>query len=69
MRKAKTSKAPYIFIAPALILLLLFSIIPIFVAFFISFTDMSLVGLADWSQIKFVAFKNYQDIVFDPVFL
>ncbi len=69
LRKAKTTKAPYLFIAPALILLLLFSIIPIFVAFFISFTDMSLVGLADWSQIKFVAFKNYQDIVLDPVFL
>lgn len=62
-------KAPYLFIAPALILLLLFSIIPIFVAFFISFTDMSLVGLADWSQIKFVAFDNYKDILLDPVFL
>ncbi|MGM0125515.1 multiple sugar transport system permease [Enterococcus sp. AZ194] len=69
MRKSKNPKAPYFFIAPALILLLLFSIIPIFVAFFISFTDMSLVGLADWSKIKFVAFENYQGILTDPVFL
>lgn len=69
MKKARTVKAPYLFIAPALILLLMFSIIPIFVAFFISFTDMSLAGLADWSKIKFVAFENYQKIVFDPIFL
>nr|WP_242589885.1 sugar ABC transporter permease [Enterococcus sp. DIV0660C] len=48
---------------------MLFSIIPIFVAFFISFTDMSLVGLADWSKINFVSFDNYQEIISDPVFL
>ncbi|MGX7164059.1 carbohydrate ABC transporter permease [Enterococcus massiliensis] len=67
--KKKATKAPYFFISPALILLLLFSIIPIFVAFFISFTDMSLTGLADWSQIKFISFTNYKDILTDPVFL
>lgn len=69
MKKNRTLKAPYLFIAPALLLLLLFSIIPIFVAFFISFTDMSLVGLADWSKINFVSFDNYQEIISDPVFL
>lgn len=69
MKKSRTLKAPYLFIAPALLLLLLFSIIPIFVAFFISFTDMSLVGLADWSKINFVSFDNYQEIISDPVFL
>src|SRR5699024_10574033 len=26
-------------------------------------------GLADWSQIKFVAFDNYKNIIFDPVFV
>lgn len=69
MKKSRTLKAPYLFIVPALLLLLLFSIIPIFVAFFISFTDMSLVGLADWSKINFVSFDNYQEIISDPVFL
>lgn len=69
MRKSKSGKAPYLFITPALTLLLVFSIIPIFVAFFISFTDMSLAGLADWSKIKFVAMDNYKNIVLDPVFL
>ena len=64
----KKTKAPYFFIAPALILLLLFSIIPIFVALLISFTDMSLVGLADWSKINFTIFENYKEIAADPVF-
>ncbi|WP_138264074.1 carbohydrate ABC transporter permease [[Clostridium] hylemonae] len=64
----KKTKAPYFFIAPALILLLLFSIIPIFVALLISFTDMSLVGLADWSKINFTIFENYREIAADPVF-
>lgn len=69
MKKKKTTIAPYFFIAPSLILLLLFSIIPIFVALFISFTDMSLAGLADWSKINFVGIDNYSSIVFDPIFL
>lgn len=65
----KNTKAPYYFISPAIILLLLFSIIPIFVALIISFTDMSLKGLADWSKIEFVALDNYKEILLDPVFL
>ena len=69
MRKKTFQKAPYFFIAPALILLLVFSIIPIFVAFFISFTDMSLVGLADWTQINFISIDNYKEIITDPIFL
>lgn len=69
MRKKTFQKAPYFFIAPALILLLVFSIIPIFVAFFISFTDMSLVGLADWTQINFISLDNYKEITTDPIFL
>jgi len=65
----KIGKAPYLFILPALTLLILFSIIPIFVALIISFTDMSLMGLADWSKIEFIAFANYKDILMDPVFI
>lgn len=69
MKKFSSAKTPYLFIFPAVLLLLFFSIIPIFVSFFISFTDMSLIGLADWSKISFVAFDNYKDIMTDPIFL
>ncbi|EOL44218.1 carbohydrate ABC transporter permease [Enterococcus caccae] len=64
----KKSKSPYFFIAPAVALLLVFSIIPIFIAVTISFTDMSLAGLADFSRINFVGFDNYLTIFKDKVF-
>jgi multiple sugar transport system permease protein len=63
------NKTPYFFIAPAIILLTLFSILPIFIALIISFTDIDLAGLADWSTINFVGLQNYKDIFSDPVFI
>lgn len=66
--KSKKSKAPIVFIAPAMILLLVFSILPLFIALFISFTDLSLSGLADWSRIDFVGLSNYQSIFADSTF-
>lgn len=65
MRK---TKAPYFFIAPAVTLLLIFSIIPIFIAVIISFTDLSLAGLADFSRINFVGLDNYFNIFTDKTF-
>ncbi|MEC6747719.1 sugar ABC transporter permease [Marinilactibacillus sp. XAAS-LB27] len=65
----KSKKAPYFFIAPAIGLLLTFSIFPIILALVISFTDMSLAGLADYSRINFTGFQNYQNILQDSIFL
>ncbi|MNO30434.1 Lactose transport system permease protein LacF [compost metagenome] len=62
-------KYPYMFIAPAVLLLTMFSIIPIFIALVISFTDMDLVGLADYSNINGVGFSNYLELFKDPVFI
>ncbi|OPA79417.1 sugar ABC transporter permease [Paenibacillus selenitireducens] len=67
--KGSVNRAPYYFIAPTLILLTIFSLLPIFVALFISFTNMDLVGLADYSNIKFVGLKNYINVLADPIFL
>ncbi|UUX35012.1 carbohydrate ABC transporter permease [Fundicoccus culcitae] len=61
--------APYLFIAPAFILLIMFSLIPIIVSLVISFTDMNLAGLADYSRINFIGTENYNNIINDPVFL
>jgi multiple sugar transport system permease protein len=69
MRGSTGSKAPYIFIAPTLILLAVFSLIPIGIALLISFTNMDLTGLADYSAIEFVGFRNYVDVVSDPIFV
>nr|WP_182538948.1 sugar ABC transporter permease [Fontibacillus solani] len=62
-------KYPYMFIAPAVLLLTMFSIIPIFIALVISFTDMDLVGLADFSNINSVGLSNYIELFKDPIFL
>lgn len=69
MKGTTNQKTPYFFIAPAIILLTLFSILPIFVALIISFTDIDLAGLADWSVIRFVGLQNYKDVFSDPIFI
>lgn len=52
-----------------MILLLIFSIIPILIALGISFTDMDLKGLANWSTVDFVGLKNFKELFQDEVFL
>lgn len=69
MKKFMNKQAAYIFIAPSLLLLVVFSLFPIILSLAISFTDISLVGLADWSKINFVGLTNYKDIISDPIFL
>ncbi len=60
---------PFLFIAPAVLLLAVFSFFPIIVAFGVSFTDMNLRGLADWSQISFVGVDNFIALFSDTRFL
>lgn len=64
----KSKRAPFLFIAPAMILLTCFSLVPIILSLFISTTDMSLAGLADYSRINFLGLENYTKILADPVF-
>lgn len=60
---------PYTFVLPALLLLALFSLIPIFIALIISFTGLDITGLGDWSQIKFIGLQNYTQLFHDSAFL
>ena len=70
MEKEKFKKLiPYRFILPALLLLLVFSLIPILVALVISFTGLDITGLGNWSQVKFTGFSNYIELFKDPTFL
>jgi len=69
MRGFLNKQAPYVFIAPTLILLTLFSLVPILVALVISFTDMNLGGLANFSSVQFIGFANFAEVLTDPVFL
>ncbi|WP_040214998.1 carbohydrate ABC transporter permease [Clostridium polynesiense] len=69
LKKLNKYKYPYLFLAPTIILLFVFSIIPILLALGISFTDMNLKGLADYSNIDFVGIKNYLKLFNDKSFL
>lgn len=64
----KTLSIPYLFIAPALLLLLVFGLFPILVALFISSTDMNISGLANWSNVNFIGISNYTKLFADPDF-
>lgn len=65
----KSKSFPYFFIAPAIILVLVFYIMPIIIAAVISFTNMDLKSLADFSKIEFIGFANYVKLFSDNVFL
>ncbi|MGX7419937.1 carbohydrate ABC transporter permease [Carnobacterium gallinarum] len=69
MRAYLNKKIPYFFVGPSLVLLALFSLFPIVIALVISFTDINLAGLANWSRISFIGFDNYKNILSDPIFL
>lgn len=69
MNRFKTNMTPYFFIGPSIVLLLIFSFLPIIVSFFISFTDMGISGLANWSQINFIGISNFVRLFQDPDFI
>lgn len=68
--KVKKTKCltPYVFVAPAVLILLFCSIIPIIITFGISFTDLGLAQLGKWNLLKFKGFSNYANILSDRVF-
>lgn len=60
---------PYIFISPAIFLVVIFFIVPVVIALFLSFTNMDLNGLADYGKIDFIGLTNYKEIFMDKEFL
>ena len=68
MQRIRTKLIPYLFTAPAMLLLLTFGVFPILVASLVSFTDMNISGLADRSNIKFIGIGNYSKLFTDPDF-
>lgn len=58
-----------LFITPGLFLVFVFIIFAIFYALFISFTDMELSGLVDFSNVNFIGVDNYTKILQDDEFI
>lgn len=64
----RATLVPYLFTAPAMLLLLTFSVFPILVAGFVSFTDLNISGLADRSNVNFIGVNNYTKLLTDTDF-
>jgi len=65
--KYKTSAA-YFFLAPAMITIFVFFLLPVLAAFLMSFTDFDIYSLGNFSFAQFVGFRNYIEIFNDSLF-
>jgi len=63
-----TSRAAWLFITPALIVLGLFFLLPVVAALVLSVTDYDLYALADIRNLRFVALENYWALLQRPLF-
>jgi len=68
IQKFRSRVIPYMFAAPALILLFTFGFFPMIVAAIVSFTNLNISGLADISNIKYAGLNNYTKLFADPNF-
>lgn len=59
---------PYLFVSPAMLLLVTFGIFPILVAAVISTTDMNISAFANWGNVNFIGIDNYTMLFADPAF-
>ncbi|KAF1004960.1 MAG: Lactose transport system permease protein LacF [Luteibacter sp.] len=63
-----TSRAAWLFITPALIVLGLFFLLPVIAALALSLTDYDLYALADIRNLRFIALENYWTLLHRPLF-
>src|SRR4030043_1230593 len=59
----KFSLTPYLFLAPALVVIAIFVLYPIFAVLYYSFTDYSIITPPVW-----IGLKNFQTLVHDSIF-
>src|SRR5258706_3033733 len=64
----RSTLVPYVLITPALVCLLTFSVLAIFVAVLVSLHNLDISGLGDYSQVRFIGLHNYQTMFGDPAF-
>jgi multiple sugar transport system permease protein len=64
----RSTLVPYVLISPALLCLVTFSVLSIFVAAGVSLTNLDIGGLANYDQVRFIGLQNYQTMLSDPAF-
>ncbi len=60
--------AAYFFLAPAMVTIFVFFLVPVIAAFLMSFTDFDIYSLGKFSFAQFVGLRNYAEIFKDPLF-
>jgi multiple sugar transport system permease protein len=58
----------FLFLAPALIAIGLFFVLPVIAAFLLSFTDFDIYSLGDLGYARFIGLRNYLRLLEDPLF-
>ncbi len=60
--------AGWVFVAPALIAIAVFFVVPVAAALVLSFTDFDIYALADIANLRFVGLDNYANLLRTPLF-
>ena len=63
MVKKKFDIGPYLYLLPALVIIIVFRLVPIVLSFVVSFYEWTINGAGD-----FIGFANYQKLLTDPEF-
>jgi len=64
----REARAAWAFLAPALLTLLVFFLLPVLLAFVLSFTDFDVYAVGDLGNARWVGLRNYADLVREPLF-
>jgi multiple sugar transport system permease protein len=62
------NRAVILFLGPALLAIGVFFVVPVLAAFALSFTDFDIYALGSFEYARFVGFKNYAQLLADPLF-
>ncbi len=64
----KPIQAGWVFVAPALLAIVMFFVVPVAAALVMSFTDFDLYALADLGNVRFIGLDNYVRLLSTPLF-
>jgi len=64
----RSERAAWTFIAPALVVLGVFLVLPVCAALLLSFTDFDIYALANLDNLRFIGLANYVDVLRTPLF-
>lgn len=64
----RRERAAWGFVAPALIAIAIFFVIPVVSALLLSLTDFDIYALADLDNLRFVGLRNYEQLLSNPLF-